>query len=401
MFVDMDSFFASAEQHLRPELRGRPVGIIPLPTDATCVIAASYDAKKSGVKTGTRVPDARRLCPGIALVKARPAEYVRLHQQVAEAIERCVPIEKTYSIDEWAIRLVPAEQPADRAMALAQAIRRSIHESLSPAIGCSVGIAPTRLLAKVACELAKPGGVRLLHTADLPEALRHLEIDDLAGISSGMVHRLEQHGIRTIDQLWNMTRQDARAAWGSVVGERWWNGFHGVDEPEIVTARGSFGHAHVLEPKFRTDEGARRMTARLVCRLGVRLRHEGYAAGRLSIEIIATEQPKRFFAERDLPDVQETPALLEAFSALWSRRRLRRHPPPMRVGAMVTRLRRASQVSAPLFEAPRRDRALSQALDQINQRYGRNTLYFGAIHGCTHHMDDKIAFGRIPKEETG
>src|SRR6056297_2053927 len=79
VFLDMNSFFASAEQHLRPELLGQPVGVIPMVTESTCVIAASVEAKRLGVRTGTSVPEARRLCPQIRLVKARPETYVRLH----------------------------------------------------------------------------------------------------------------------------------------------------------------------------------------------------------------------------------------------------------------------------------------------------------------------------------
>jgi DNA polymerase-4 len=76
MLTDMDAYFASVEQSLRPELRGRPVGVIPVETESTCVIAASYDAKLLGVKVGTGVREARSLCPGIVLVKARPKIYV-------------------------------------------------------------------------------------------------------------------------------------------------------------------------------------------------------------------------------------------------------------------------------------------------------------------------------------
>ena len=97
VFLDMNSFFASAEQHLRPELRGHPVGVIPMVTESTCVIAASVEAKRFGVKTGTVVPEAKRLCPEIQLVKARPETYVRLHHDIAASIDRHLPIHKA----EW------------------------------------------------------------------------------------------------------------------------------------------------------------------------------------------------------------------------------------------------------------------------------------------------------------
>ena len=103
LFVDCDSYFASVEQHLDPELRGRPVGVAPVLAESSCCIAASYEAKAFGVKTGTLVRDARQMCPGIAIVQARPPEYIRFHHQVVAAVEDCIHVEAVLSIDEmWA-----------------------------------------------------------------------------------------------------------------------------------------------------------------------------------------------------------------------------------------------------------------------------------------------------------
>ena len=118
MLIDMNSYFASVEQHLRPELRGRKVAVIPVESENTCVIAASYDAKHFGVKTGTRVGDARRLCPGLVLVKARPNIYVALHHAILRSVDKCVPVHKVYSIDEWAIQLLGHEQKQEGAITL-------------------------------------------------------------------------------------------------------------------------------------------------------------------------------------------------------------------------------------------------------------------------------------------
>lgn len=143
LFVDMDSFFASIEQHLRPEFRDQPVGVVPVKSEGTCVIAASRQAKAFGVKTGTRVLDARKLCPEITFLKARPDVYVQIHHAVARSIERCVPIHKAYSIDEWAIELRGSECTPSTALEVGRNIKQSILKDFSPAITCSVGIAPT------------------------------------------------------------------------------------------------------------------------------------------------------------------------------------------------------------------------------------------------------------------
>ena len=87
LYVDFDSYFASVEQQLRPELRGKPIGVVPVMAETTCCIAASYEAKRFGVKTGTRVSDARKLCRNIKFVEARPAVYVEYHHKLVEAVE--------------------------------------------------------------------------------------------------------------------------------------------------------------------------------------------------------------------------------------------------------------------------------------------------------------------------
>ena len=100
LYVDFNSYFASAEQQLDPQLRGRPVGVLPVLAETTCCIAASHEAKRCGVKTGTLVAEARKLCPDIRFVEARPAVYVDLHHRLVEAIESCLHVERVMSIDE-------------------------------------------------------------------------------------------------------------------------------------------------------------------------------------------------------------------------------------------------------------------------------------------------------------
>lgn len=106
LFVDLNSYFASIEQELCPELRGQPIAIVPIRVEAQtgCCIAVSYQAKAYGVKTGVSVADAKLLCPHIILVEARPRLYVEYHHRIAAAIERCVPIQQVMSCDEFACR---------------------------------------------------------------------------------------------------------------------------------------------------------------------------------------------------------------------------------------------------------------------------------------------------------
>ncbi len=396
LMTDMNSYFASVEQYLRPELRGRPVAVIPLETDSTCVIAASYDAKRRGVKTGTGVREARQLCPGIALIKARPAIYVQVHHRILQSVDQCAEVHRIYSIDEWTVHLQGDNRHPEQAQNLAQDIKRKLLADFGPWMTCSIGIAPTRLLAKIASNLQKPDGLTLLPIDDLPGRIEHLSLKDLCGISNGMLARLDKHGIRNIRALWEVSREQAVRIWGSVTGAHWWAGFHGHDEPEIPTRRRSMSHGNVLEPRFRNEAGARAIMVRLVCKLGHRLRQSGYLARSLRISV-KDVQGSRISEEIGLPSVDDTPTLLHQFYKLWERRTPGGYP-IKKVDVCVAGLVLASQVSRPLFDEIEKLQRVSQTIDAINDRWGSSTVYFGPVHDYRHLMENKIAFGRIPDE---
>lgn len=393
LMMDMNSYFASAEQFLRPELRGRPVAVIPVETDFTSAIAASREAKLAGVKTGTPVREARRLCPGIRFVKARPKLYVHLHHRLLGCVDRQAPVHKVYSIDEWTVALRGADRDPVRATGLAERIKDEVRREFGPCLTSSIGIAPTRLLAKIGSNLHKPDGLTCLPVSDLPGRLDGWSLSDLPGIADGMSARLERAGVRTVRQLWELDKPETVRIWNSIEGERWWNGFHGIDEPEIPTRKRTMTHGHVLAPEYRPAVAARGVLVRLVSRLGCRLRTEGYVANQLTLSLQRPDGA-RYAETLGLSNVDDTPTLLCVFDRLWNR------VPPgglfKKVEVTVGRLVRASQVPKSLFAEDERPRELSRVIDEAAARHGPNTLYFGSMHDTRWEMDDKIAFGRIP-----
>lgn len=156
LYVDLNSFFASVEQQLRPELRGRPVGVLPVMADTTCCIAASIDAKRFGIRTGTPVWQARKLCRDIVFVQARPSVYVEIHHRIVAAVESCTPVSAVLSIDEMACDLMGSEREEARAVKLGRQIKQAIYDQVGEVLHSSVGIAPNRFLAKTASNMQKP-----------------------------------------------------------------------------------------------------------------------------------------------------------------------------------------------------------------------------------------------------
>src|ERR1039458_7499293 len=162
LFVDMNSFFASCEQQDNPDLRGQPVAVAPMLVDTTCAIAASSEAKACGITTGTPIWDARKRCPDVKVVQARPKLYVEYHHRICEAIETCIPVDAVLSIDEVACKLDNVQRRPEIARALAMSIKAVIRDRVGAFLTCSIGVAGNKLLAKLASDMQKPDGLVIL-----------------------------------------------------------------------------------------------------------------------------------------------------------------------------------------------------------------------------------------------
>jgi DNA polymerase-4 len=193
----MNSFFASVEQEMNPALRGRPIAVVPMLADTTCCIAVSYEGKAFGIKTGTKVGEAKKLCPGIQLVVGNHAHYIKYHNRIVETVESCVPVEAVCSIDEIASRLTGSQQNVNTAGALADKIKGAIKTQVGSSLRCSIGVAPNRYLAKIAADMKKPDGFTAIRPCDLPAILYPLKLRDLPGVGARMEARLRSRGILT------------------------------------------------------------------------------------------------------------------------------------------------------------------------------------------------------------
>lgn len=393
LFVDLNSYFATAEQQLNPRLRGRPVGVIPVEAETTCCIAASIEAKRFGVKTGTMVPEARRLCPGIVFVKARHRLYVEMHHAIVKAVESCVPVAGVHSIDEVSCRLLGAERERANAVALAVRIKAAIQEQAGEWLRCSIGIAPNVLLAKTATEIEKPDGLVAIDQEDLPRAIAGLGLRDFPGIGAQMHKRLEAAGIRSALDLYAQSKKRLREIWGSVVGEWWWHGLHGDELAARPVRTRTMGHEHVLPPRFRTEEGSWAMAVRLLCKAGARMRASGYRARALTVGL-RSEEGEKWKAGALLGEgCADTLAMIEAMQRVWDGRP---RWTVMKVSVVLSDLVASGQGTLSLFvEEGRRD-ALSRAVDALNQRHGAHTVFVASMMDVREEATGGIAFGNIP-----
>ncbi len=411
LFIDFNAYFAAVEQHDDPALRGRPVIVTPLPGEHSGAIAASYEAKALGISRGTSVADARRLCPDIAIRAARHDRYVAVHHELMTAIERHLPIARICSIDECVCRLDPSERTRDAALAKAWAIKRAIREDVGPALRCSIGVAPSSLLAKLAAELKKPDGLTAIEHPSLPGALEGLPLRAIPGVGPGVARRLERAGVQDFRGLWALAPKQARAIWGSVTGERFLYGLKGHDVPqEGEPEKRMIGHSRVLSGAHRGPEGARIVARALLLKAASRLRHYGLHAGAMNVTV-KLHPEGAMSHDAALRPTQNSWRFLDALDAFWI--------PMMR--ALALRARRGSRapalrlVSVHLFdlsdrpperdlfipdEHDRRDRRQAELwtrIDAIARRHGGTKAMLASQVGLDlNYLGVKIAFSRVP-----
>lgn len=397
LFVDFNAFFASVEQQLRPELRGRPVRIVPLVTDSTCCIAASYEARAFGVKTGMGVREAKRLCPRLVLVEARVKEYVKMHHAALEAADLCLPVASVHSIDEFSCRLMGVEREPARAYELALRMKRVMSERLGSFVRCSVGIGPNTLLAKMASNQVKPDGLTVIDEPDLPRWQNEWNLQCVPGIATQMEHRLRSHGVSTLGQFCALDGAGARRVWGSLVGEQYWRMLRGEDvDFRKGDLRRTISHQHVLPPDRRPAREARGVAIRLLEKASSRLRREAYLARRLTLVIKPIEGPT-WTADASFPECDDSLTLVGVLGGLWERSPFHAM---LRVGVVLSDLVPIACATRVLYaEADRRGR-LSHMMDRINERYHDTKVYFGAMHGAIRAAPVRIAFTHVPGMET-
>ena len=402
LYVDFNSYFASVEQQLRPELRGKPIGVLAVMAETTCCIAASYEAKAFGIKTGTGVRDARIMCPSIIFVEARPPLYVQYHHKLIEIVESCTHVEKVLSIDEMVCFLTGSQQVKENALKLADKIKREINKQY-PFIRSSIGIAPNTFLAKTASNMQKPNGCVLIEDADIPQKLFSLKLRALNGIGSQMQARLERYGIDTVEKLYTANKQQLRAAWGSIEGERYYDKLRGIEPYYVKNARSSLGHSHVLPPEQRNISGAKAVLHRLLQKAAMRMRSYDLLTSHISVKIklrhSRTKETARFYNESDINATDNTLALTDALEALFKELpRACQKVEPIAVGVNFTALSNVQDAAYDLFaEKPSANEIkLNKALDILNLKYGKNTVYFAGAHSALASAPMRIAFNHVP-----
>ena len=405
LYLDFNSYFATIEQQINPSIREKPVAIVPTLTDYTCAIAASYEAKKLGIKTGTMIYQAKKVCPNLICIKADHEKYIAYHHKLIEEINRYIPIESICSIDEVVCKLIGIECNPKKAVSIATSIKSGILKNVGDYISCSIGISVNRFLAKTASNLQKPNGLKILYKEDVPNRIKHLKLSDLTGIGKRMEYRLNLANIRTISSLYQLSPKNMRKIWGSVQGERFWNMLKGNEVEEIATKTSTIGHSHVLHPDWRNPSLAKYILRRLVLKAASRLRRKAYFCKKIKIHI-KIKSGQYLEGKKKFNKLNDSITLLEKSDIIWEKI------------IKSYKLKKIKQISVILYDLelsessqtnflnllnPRAEQSLqkrnclSNIMDDINSRFGRDSITLGSLPKSMNQFSGtKVAFTRIP-----
>ncbi len=399
--IDFNSYFASVEQQDRPELRGKPVIVVPVLAETTGAIAVSLEAKQRGLKRNARLGEARQLVPDLVVVEARPQLYIDYHRRLKEVVESLAFVKKVQSIDELECELSGVYAEPRRALRLAEEIRAKIYEKVGRCLRCSIGIGPNWFLAKLASDIMKPDGLVLLDEGDIPEKILHIDLGDFTGIGENIERRLRAAGINSVAELYAASSARLRSIWGSVEGARFHDWLHGGVQEREPVKHSTIGHSHVLPPEKRHGPAALAVLHRLLQKAAMRLRHEGFYAGGLKLSVEYRDGTD-WNADLRFNETQDTLHFTHVLNDLWSRRpKAHVAKAPMQVGVILHQLLASELHTSDLFESAKEDSRtrLHGAIDTLNQTFGKNSVYFGGAHGATGYAPMRIAFTRIPEPE--
>jgi len=198
--IDMNSYFASVEQQSRPHLRGKPIAVTG-PSKRSIIIAASVEAKKFGIKTGTLIPDALKLYPKIILVRSDCVKYEAISRQLFEIFISHTPQTEIFSIDEAFLDLSDRARNFEEAKSIVEEIKQEIHQRLGSNIRCSAGIGSNKFIAKLASEAKKPDGLTIIAPGEEIDFLDRFKLDDACGIGRRTKDHLARLGINSFKDL--------------------------------------------------------------------------------------------------------------------------------------------------------------------------------------------------------
>jgi len=378
MHIDMNAFFASVEQQANPELRGKPIAVIGS-SGRTVITTASYEARKFGVKTGMAIWEAKRCCPHIILVPGDNRKYTSTSRRIMEIIRDYTPLVEVFSIDEAFLDVTHSLSLFGSPERIAFLIKARILQNFG--ITCSIGIAPNKLLAKLASDMKKPDGLTVIRPEDVQRTMECLPVKELCGIGKRMEQRLLVMSIYTCGELGRCDVERLTRKFG-IVGKRLKEMGQGIDDSPVIPQEEedevkSVGHSMTLRRDIHPREDILKNLLQLSEMVGRRARRYRVSGRTVHLYIRFADFYSSVGKQETLQNyINQSEDIYKTAVAILDTLEL---PQAVRLlGIKLTNLRYHTE-QLPLFEEERRKSQMVRAMDDVNDRFGDFTVTFGSL----------------------
>ncbi len=376
LHVDMDAFYASVEQRDNPELRGKPI-LVGGDGPRSVVTTASYEARPFGCRSAQPMSIAKRLCPQAIIVRPRFDRYHEVSQQMFGILESFTPQVETLSIDEAFLDLTGTERLLGAVESVARKIKQRVRSELRLTI--SVGVAPNKFLAKLASDMHKPDGLRVIRAEDIDRVLPPLPMTKIWGIGPKTSARLEKLGIKTIGDIRALPLNVLMDTFGEE-GERYFRLARGLDDRPVVTdsQAKSISQEETFGMDLTDPEEVRTVLLGQVEQVARRLRKHGLRARTVQLKIRdgAFHTVTRAATLADSTD--QTQLLWESARELFVCWADASFVPVRLIGMGATSLTSdAPQLALFIDQSHERQHRVDQALDRIQDKFGRRAIARG------------------------
>lgn len=393
MHIDLNSCFASIEQQANPLLRHKPIAVAAYDTPNGCVLAASIEAKRLGVKVGLRVKESRLLCPNLIVRSPDSDKYRAVHSAFRELLSDYTPKLAPKSIDEFVLDLsgTPAFQKG--MFTVGEEIKDRIKKEIGDYLTVSIGIGPNRFLAKTASNLHKPDGLDEVNKDNFIKIYGSLDLMDLNGINRQNTIRLNMVGIYSVIDFFNADLSRLRCAFQSILGYYWFLRLRGWEIDDVDWGTKSFGHSYSLPKFLTTSEELAPILSKLVEKVGSRMRHANFQTKGIHLALLYKDY--QYFHEGrglDQPVFDSRDIYRVAF-------RLLRHSPyrlPVRnIAVSCFNLSPRTTLQLDLFQDNLKKDSLVTAIDSINDKWGNFVITPATMANTENFVHDRIGFGQI------
>jgi DNA polymerase-4 len=389
LHVDLDAFFASVEQRDRPELLGKPVIVGGDPSGRGVVSAASYEARRFGVHSAMSLREAVRRCPDGVFLPVDGRRYQQASREVMAILRRYTPQVEPISIDEAFLDVTGSRQLFGDGRAIAESIKGAIRDDVG--LPASVGVASTKLVAKIASDLQKPDGLVVVPLGQEASFLAPLPISRLWGVGSKTAQALEDYGARTIGDLAALSPDVLVRRFGKHGGSLA-SRARGLDDDPVHEGdpAKSVGHEHTFDVDTSDRETIERTLLAMSDGVAGRLRSAGVRASTIAVKI-RDSSFRTITRQRTLPEPTDLTDPIYRAAVELARPEVR----GIRVrllGVSASNLGDREQLGLFPTDDPRR-RAAIEAADTIRRRYGSRAVTRGRLVGA----DLPAPFERDPR----